>query len=202
MTNKTTRADLERRLLELARNYRWAWDRATHTVLERVRTIADAPPGHPMTIVGVTPKDFNGVTVTHRPYVFIPMTMRAVMSPTARPIFERRNNYWVYAFARLKPGVSIDRARVALNEKYKSVINDIEAPLQTDMSPETMTRFRAKQVSVEPGRIGQSNMERNAKTPLLFLLAPTFIVLLIACANIANLLLTHAAARNKEIAIR
>ncbi|HUP76032.1 MAG TPA: alpha-glucan family phosphorylase [Acidimicrobiales bacterium] len=51
MSNRTTRADLERSLLELARNYRWAWDRATHTLLERVRTIADAPPGHPMAIV-------------------------------------------------------------------------------------------------------------------------------------------------------
>ena len=158
--------------------------------------------GHPMTIVGVTPKDFNGVTITHRPFVFIPMTMRAVMNPSARPIYERRNNYWIYAFARLKPGVSIERARLALNEKYRTVINDVEAPLQTEMSAATMERFRAKQVTIEPGRTGQSNMDREAKTPLLFLFATTAIVLLIACANIANLLLARAANRSTELAVR
>ncbi len=158
--------------------------------------------GTPMTIVGVTAKDFNGVTVTHRPFVFLPITMRVAMAPTARPIYERRNNYWVYGFARLKPGVSLDRARVALNEKYKKIINDVEAPLQENMSAETMARFRAKEVTVLPGRIGQSNMDREARTPILFLMATTFIVLLIACANIANLLLARAADRSTELAVR
>ena len=51
MSNRTTRAELERALLDLARNYRWAWDRATFKVLDRVRAVADAPQGHPMTIV-------------------------------------------------------------------------------------------------------------------------------------------------------
>jgi len=158
--------------------------------------------GHPMTIVGVAGKDFNGVTVTHRPSVFVPITMRAVMSPTTRPSFDRRNMYWIYAFARLKPGVTIDRARVALNEKYHAVISDVEATLQTEMSAATMERFKAKQVTVEPGRVGQSNMDREARTPLLFLMATTAIVLLIACANIANLLLARAANRSTELAVR
>ena len=51
VSNRTTRAELERALLDLARNYRWAWDRATFKVLDRVRAVADAPQGHPMTIV-------------------------------------------------------------------------------------------------------------------------------------------------------
>jgi predicted permease len=158
--------------------------------------------GQSFTIVGVTKPDFNGVTVTHRPYVFIPITMRVALSPTTRPIFERRTNYWVYAFARLKPGVSIDRARTSINEKYKTILSDVEAALQTDMSPETLVRFKAKEVTVEPGRTGQSNMDREAKTPLLFLLATTSIVLLIACANIANLLLARAVDRSTELAVR
>ena len=66
MTNRTTRADLERALLELARNYRWAWDRATHTLLERVRTIADAPQGHPMAIVPLLDdNDWSAITADH-----------------------------------------------------------------------------------------------------------------------------------------
>ena len=66
MTNRTTRADLERTLLELARNYRWAWDRATHNVLERVRTIADAPQGHPMMIVPLLDDDdWSAIVADH-----------------------------------------------------------------------------------------------------------------------------------------
>ena len=66
MTNRTTRADLERTLLELARNYRWAWDRATHNVLERVRTIADAPQGHPMMIVPLLDdNDWSAIVADH-----------------------------------------------------------------------------------------------------------------------------------------
>ncbi|MEA3245974.1 MAG: ABC transporter permease [Gemmatimonadota bacterium] len=158
--------------------------------------------GHPMTIVGVAPPDFKGVTITNRPYVFIPMTMRSTMSPTTRRAYEDRTTYWMYAFARLKPGVSIDRARVALNERYHAIVNDVEAPLQKNMSDATMQRFRDKQLVLEPGRTGQSNMEGEARTPLLFLMATTAIVLLIACANIANLLLARAADRSTELAVR
>ncbi len=158
--------------------------------------------GHPMTIVGVAPPGFRGVTVTNRPYVFIPMAMRSTLSPTARRAYDDRTVYWMYAFARLKPGVSLDRARVALNEQYRAIINDVEAPLQQNLSDATMQRFRDKRLVLEPGRTGQSNMEAEARPPLLILMATTAIVLLIACANIANLLLARAADRSTELAVR
>jgi predicted permease len=157
--------------------------------------------GQALTIVGVAPRGFAGTTLGNTPKVFVPLTMRGQMSPGWKG-FDNRQTYWAYLFARLKPGVSIDQARTGLNNLYRSIINDVEAPLQKGMSDQTMTRFRAKTIGVEPGYRGQSSIHREAKTPLLFLLTVTGIVLLIACANIANLLLARGAGRATEMAIR
>lgn len=158
--------------------------------------------GHPFTIVGVAPKGFDGITVGQRPKVYVPISMRGVINPNGVGAFERRDSYWVYLFARRKPGVTIDQATAAINQTYHPIITDVEAPLQKGMSDKTLALFKAKRVTVEPGRTGQSNIAHNAKTPLLFLFATTAIVLLIACANIANLLLARAATRSTELAVR
>ena len=157
--------------------------------------------GQALTVVGVTPRGFAGTTLGNAPRLFVPLTMQSLMSPGWKG-FDNRQSYWAYLFARLKPGVSIDQARTALNGLYRSIINDVEAPLQKGMSDQTMAKFRAKTIGVEPGYRGQSSIHREAKTPLLFLLTVTGIVLLIACANIANLLLARGAGRATEMAIR
>jgi predicted permease len=157
--------------------------------------------GQALTIVGVAPRGFAGTTLGTNPKLFVPLTMRGLMSPGWKG-FENRQTYWAYLFARLKPVVSIDQARAAIQGVYRPIINDVEAPLQKGMSDQTMTRFRAKVIGVESGNRGQSSIHREAKTPLLFLMAVTGIVLLIACANIANLLLARGAGRATEMAIR
>jgi ABC-type antimicrobial peptide transport system permease subunit len=116
--------------------------------------------------------------------------------------FENRCSYWAHLFARLKPGVSIQQASTELNTIYRPIINEVEAPLQQGMSDQTMASFRAKQIVLADGRRGQSALHAEVRTPLILLLTITGFVLLIACANIANLLLARGAQRSQEMAIR
>src|SRR3954471_536770 len=157
--------------------------------------------GQSLTIVGVAPRGFEGTTLGTRPEVFVPMTLRGTMQPGFRGWAERQSYSW-YLFGRLRPGVQIEGARASLNAQYHAIINDVEAPLQRGMSDATLAKFRAKPIVVEPGGLGQSSTRSVARTPLLMLLGVTGFVLLIACANIANLLLARSAARATEMAVR
>lgn len=157
--------------------------------------------GQPMTIAGVAPRGFEGTTLGSDPDVFVPITMKELMNPGWEG-FENRRSYWAYLFGRLAPGVTLEAARAEINTLYQGIVNEVEAPLQDGMSDQTMARFRAKEIGVVEGPKGQSFLNREAKIPLTLLLCITGIVLLITCANIANLLLARGAHRSQEMAIR
>jgi predicted permease len=157
--------------------------------------------GQSLTIVGVAPRDFIGTTLGARPQVFVPITLRGLLQPGFEG-FQDRRQYWIYSFARLKPEISLEQAKSAINTPYRQIVTDVEAPLQKGMSDQTMARFKAKGLELEDGWRGQSSIHGEARTPLLLLLGVTALVLLIACANIANLLLARAAGRANEMAIR
>ncbi len=153
------------------------------------------------TIVGVAPANFEGATIGSRPLAWLPLSMYP-NTGTPQPLFESRRRYWLYVFGRLKPGVTLEQASTALNTLYSPILADVEAPLQEGMSDATMQRFVTRRIEVTPGQRGQSNIHREAKTPLLMLFSVTGIVLLIACANVANLLLARGAGRATEMGVR
>ena len=157
--------------------------------------------GQAFTIVGVAQRGFEGTTVGGNPRVFVPLTMTEQMF-LGWELFEDRRAYLLYVFGRLRDDGSIEQASTEINALYASIVNEVEVPLQTQMTPESLERFRAKRVLLEPGPRGQSSMNQEARTPLILLFTITGVVLLIACANIANLLLARGATRAQEIAVR
>ena len=156
--------------------------------------------GQALTIVGVA-AGFRGTTLGSDPQVYVPITLRGLMSPGFDG-FDNRRSYWAYLFARLRPGVTLDQARAAINLPYRAIVSEVEAPLQEGMSDRTMARFLDREITVEEGARGQSSLHAEVRAPLILLLAVAGVVLLIACANIANLLLARSAARGSEMGVR
>jgi predicted permease len=157
--------------------------------------------GQALEVVGVAPEGFHGTTLGERPEVFVPISMRNVLESGSADVDERRS-YWIYVFGRLAPGATREEAEGALNGVYRNIVTDVEAPLREGMSDEDMARFRAGEILLTDGRRGQSNFDEDARNPLLLLFTVTGMVLLIACANVANLLLARSVSRTDEMALR
>ena len=157
-----------------------------------------------MTVVGVAQQGFDGVELGHSPKIFIPIMMQPqIMVGNPTDMLKERRNRWVNAFGRLKPGVSQQQAKAALQPFMHSMLEqEVQEAAFAHASTYDRQEFLKCWIDVLPGSQGRSYTRRQLSTPLWVLMATTGAVLLIACANLANLLLVRGSARTKEIAIR
>ena len=156
----------------------------------------------PMTIVGVAQEGFDGINKGKAAQIFVPIMMAGRLTPLTEGITDRRLR-WLNVFARLRPGVTPEQAAAALQPFYASQLQmEVNEVAFAKASAATKDNFLKGTVAVAPAGHGRSDLRRQLTTPLLVLMIIVACVLMIACANVANLLLARASARQREMAIR
>jgi predicted permease len=157
---------------------------------------------YPFTIIGVSQPGFDGLDIGAVPSVRVPVMLKAQMTPNWDDVDNRRSR-WVNVFARLKPGVSREQALAALQPFFHGLLEqEVQMAAFSGTTVYTREEFLKGRVDLLPAAQGRSPIRQQLETPLKLLFAIVAGVLLIACANVASLLIARASARQKEVAVR
>jgi putative ABC transport system permease protein len=154
---------------------------------------------HPFQIIGVTPAGFYGVEMGRYFDIAAPLCAEPIVDGTEDAMLPRRDGWWLAAMGRLKPGWTAERASAQLRTISPGLF---EATLPPEFNPEQAKRFLAYRLGAFPAGTGVSDLRDDYESPLWLLLALAGLVLVIASANLANLLLARASAREKEMGMR
>ncbi len=155
--------------------------------------------GRPLPVVGITGPGFFGLDVGHQYDVAVPICADALFAEDGKGRIPVRRDWWLAAFGRLKPGWTLQRANAEIQVLSPAIM---EATLPPSYRSEEAAKYLKNKLEISSGATGVSYLRRSYESPLSLLLATTGLVLLIACANLANLLLARASVREREIGIR
>src|SRR5579872_987986 len=159
--------------------------------------------GYPLTIIGVSQSGFDGVEPGYSPQIRIPITMQDELPRGPFPQLNNRRRRFVQVFGRLKPGLTIEQAKAGLQPLFHQILRmEVQQAAFSKASAYMKQQFLNMWMDVLPASKGRSQLRRQFSTPLMALMAIVALVLLIACSNLANLLIARASARQKEIAVR
>lgn len=156
--------------------------------------------GHPIEIIGIAPPEFHGVHSGQNIDLYMPISMSGVTTPGFNG-WDDPGQHWLTLIGRVRPGVSVSRAQAALNPLFTSTLRDELGGLHV-RSAHARQRILAVHLQLHAAAAGLNELERQWRKPLMILIFAAGGLLLIACSNLASLLMVRGAARQREIAIR